>query len=151
MRIIIFTAIICLLSIACQKRKEIKEWKEKEGSHFSPKSYLIYKDQEFTIDFNEININASGATLFSSAENSRSINFSIYEKSHNDNFNYQYKIQYSSVTGFEFTQQGVYNKQIPFEQFTAGRKFYLSFNDDNLTLTIINPDEETDNLLFNKK
>lgn len=151
MRIIIFTAIICFLSISCQKRKEIKAWKEKEGSYFSLESYLIYQDQDFTIDVNEININASGATLFSSVENSRSVNFSVFEKSHNDNSNYQYKIQYSSVTGFEFTQQGVYNDQIPFEQFTAGRKFYLSFSDDNLTLAIIKPGGEIDHLIFKKK
>ena len=151
MRSIIFTAMICFLSISCQKRKEIKAWKEKEGSYFSPESYLIYQDQDFTIDFNEININASGATLFSKVENSRSVNFSVYEKPYNDNSNYQYKIQYSSVTGFEFTQQGVYNKQISFEQFTAGRKFYLSFSDDNLTLAIIKPDGKIDHLIFKKE
>lgn len=151
MKTIIFTSILCFLFVSCQKRKEIKEWKKKEGGYFSEESYLIYQDQYFMLEFNEVNINASGATLFSSTENSRSVNFSVYHKSHNENPNYQYKLQFSSITGFEITSQGATNQQISFDQFTAGREFYLSFSDNNLTFTIINPDGAIDNLLFQKK
>lgn len=151
MKTIIYTSIICFLALSCQKRKEIKEWKKKEGGYLSEESYLIYQDQGFTLEFNEVNINASGVTLFSGIENTRSVNFSVYHKSQNDNPNYQYKLQFSSITGFTMTSQGVTNEQISFDQFTAGREFYLSFSGNNLTFTIINPSGNVDNLYFTKK
>ena len=149
MKTTFFISIIVLAFVSCQKRKEIKEWKDRSGSYFSTENHIIYEGTD-TLIFNEVEINASGLSLYSPIPNSPSVNFGVFHKSYNENTAYEYAIKYSSLTWYAITPEGVTNPQIPFEEFTQGREFYLSFEGNNLTFTIIDSDGEISNLLFTK-
>lgn len=150
MKIIIFTSIIALAFISCQKRKEIKEWKKREGNYVSENSYLLYQGNEDTLYISQISINSSGLICY--ALSGEAVNFSVFHKDENPNKSYEYKCQYSSITAIGIIPGvGTTNPQISYEEFTQGREFYLSFSDNNPTFTVINPSGTVDNLLFKKK
>lgn len=149
MKILIFTLGLSFIALSCQKRKEINEWKDRNGRYFSTEHHAIYEGTD-TLMFNEIEVIASGLNLSSSLPNTSSINFDVFHKSYNENPTYEYKIQYSTVTAHSFSLSGHSNPQIPFEEFTQGREFYVSFSGNNLTFTIITTDGVVKDILFKK-
>jgi hypothetical protein len=147
-RIISIFFLLFLLLGACKKRKEIKEWKKREGIYLSATPYVIYQDSTKTIDINEMQVIASG--LSGSGNSNISVNFSVFHKDENPNQDYEYKIQYSSLTNYTFGSGGVTNEQMPFEQFTQGREFYITFSGSEMKLTVVD-DGVAENIVFQKQ
>ncbi|MBX2947971.1 MAG: hypothetical protein KF704_01720 [Crocinitomicaceae bacterium] len=141
--------LIVLLFASCKKRKEVKEWKKKEGIYQTETPYVLYEDSVKVIDAMEIQVISSGITCHGTS--GIGVSFGVFYKSENPNPNYTYKCEYSSVSNYSFGSGGVTNTQIPFEQFTQGREFYLDFEGSELIFTIIKPDGTIDAVVYTKQ
>lgn len=148
MRLVFFFIIGPLFFASCKKQKEIREWKKKEGVYSTEVPYILYQDSLIALDAKEIQINASGFTCHGNG--GAGTTFSVFHKDENPNKQYEYKCQYSSVSNYVFGGESVSNTQIPFEKFTQGREFYLTFSGNGLTFSIIQPDGTIDDITYNK-
>lgn len=149
MRILSFFVVLVLLSVSCKKRKEIKEWKKREGIYQTATTYVLYEDSTIVLGAKEIHVGESGITCY--GESGAGTNFSVFHKDENLNKNYEYKCQYASMTNFSFGQNGVTNTQLPFEQFTQEREFYLTFSGNQLTFSVIHQNGSIDNVVYQKQ
>lgn len=148
-KVFISCLLLILLFSSCKKRKEVKEWKQKEGIYHTETPYILFEDSTKVIDAMEIQVISSGITCHGAS--GIGVSFGVFYKSENPNPNYTYKCEYSSVSNYSFGSGGVSNTQIPFEEFTQGREFYLDFEGSELTFTIIKPDGTVDTVVYTKQ
>jgi len=138
----LLSVLFLFLFITCNndEKKELKEWKKRVGTYTCSESYVLHTSDMWRLEFDQMHVHDSGISLLSRSHTTMpSINFDVLHKKNNDNGNYQYKLRYSSLLSMQINPQTgeVSNPQIDRDLFVAGRNFYLSFEGNSLTFTII--------------
>ena len=122
---------VTLLIFSCSKTKESKRWKAYEGIYTS--SQVNYQIMD-SIYINEIDVSEAGISLVNGV---KTYNMNVLSRELCDNPNYEYQCTFSNITSYSFNGSELQNGAMSKEEFEKGRKFYLNFEDDKLTFTII--------------
>ncbi len=131
-KFILITLSTILFLSSCQKHKDKKLWKSYHGI------YTTVNNEKYTIldslEFNQIEVTDAGISILTPVT---TFNMNVYTRDLNDNPNYEYKCEYNNMISYSFTEGGLNNSSMSIDEFNQGRKFYLTFSDNQLLFTII--------------
>ncbi len=150
MKNLYFILIASLFFFSCEKRKEIREWKKKEGVYKTETDYLLYQDSQFNLRAKEIQIGQKGFVCYGSEENQPGTSFGAFHKEENPKKEYDYKCQYSKITSYALANNSS-EAYLSSENFEQGREFYITFSgSSSLIFTIIHQDGTIEDVRYEK-